>query len=115
MTAAKKLSADADNLFARFARVIRQRVRIVGPGPLLVVALSGAILCIGFFYVWTRMQLVQIGYEISSLENENSDLKKRKRELLLETASLQSPQELEKKAGKIGLVLPAMGKVVHVP
>jgi cell division protein FtsL len=61
------------------------------------------------------MQLVQIGYEISSLENENGDLKKRKRELLLEIASLQSPQELEKKAGKIGLVLPAMGKVVHVP
>ncbi len=49
-----------------------------------------------------------------SRRNENSDLKKRKRELLLETASLQSPQELEKKAGKIGLVLPAMGKVVSM-
>ncbi|MGO9568417.1 MAG: septum formation initiator family protein [Desulfomonilaceae bacterium] len=115
MTAAKKLSVDADNLFAQFVRVIRRKFRIVGAGPFLVVALSGAILLVGFFYVWTRMQLVQIGYEISSLENENGDLKKRKRELLLEVASLQSPQELEKKAGKIGLVLPAMGKVVHVP
>ncbi len=115
MTAAKKFSVDAQNLFARLVRVTRQRVRIVGAGPFLVVALSGAILCVGFFYVWTRMQLVQIGYEVSSLENENSDLKKRKRELLLEIASLQSPSELEKKAGKLGLVLPAMGKVVHVP
>lgn len=115
MTSAKRFSVDAHNLFARFVRVTRQRVRIVGAGPFLVVALSGAILCIGFFYVWTRMQLVQIGYEVSSLENENNDLKKRKRELLLEIASLQSPSELEKKAGKIGLVLPAMGKVVHVP
>ena len=69
MTAAKKLSVDADNVFARFVRIILQRVRIVGAGPFLVVALSGAILCVGFFYVWTRMQLVQIGYEISSLEN----------------------------------------------
>ncbi len=61
------------------------------------------------------MQLVQMGYELSSLENENNNLKKRKTELLLEIASLQSPQELEKKAGKMGLALPAMGKVVHVP
>lgn len=106
---------DETNSLARLVRFTLQRVRIVGAGPFLVVALSGAILCVGFFYVWTRMQLVQIGYEISSLENENNDLKKRKRELLLEIASLQSPQELEKKAGKIGLVLPAMGKVVHVP
>ncbi len=115
MIAATKLWVDAENLFARFYRVMRQRVRIVGAGPFVVVALAGAILCIGLFYVWTRMQIVQIGYEVSSLENENTDLKKRKRELLLEIASLQSPPELEKKAGKIGLVLPAMGKVVHVP
>jgi cell division protein FtsL len=115
MTASKKSSSGTENLFVRLARVVLQRVRIVGPGPVLIVALSGAILCVGFFYVWTRMQLVQIGYEISSLENKNNDLKKRKRELLLEIASLQSPQELEKKADKIGLVLPAMGKVVHVP
>jgi cell division protein FtsL len=115
MTASNKLSMNAEDLFARLARAVRQRVRTVGAGPVLIVALSGAILCVGFFYVWTRMQLVQIGYEISSLENKNNDLKKRKRELLLEIASLQSPQELEKKAGKIGLVLPAMGKVVHVP
>jgi cell division protein FtsL len=115
MTAANKPSVDPENLLARFVRVAVHRARIVGAGPFLVIALSGAILCVGFFYVWTRMQLVQIGYEISSLENENNDLKKRKRELLLEIASQQSPQELEKKAGKIGLVLPAMGKVVHVP
>ena len=49
MTAAKKLSVDADNVFARFVRIILQRVRIVGAGPFLVVALSGAILCVGFF------------------------------------------------------------------
>jgi len=115
MTTAKKQSSDTDNLFSRIVRFVLLRARIVGPGPFLVLALSGALLCVGLFYVWTRMQLVQIGYEISSLENENGDLKKRKRELLLEIASLQSPQELEKKAGKIGLVLPAMGKVVHVP
>jgi len=69
----------------------------------------------GLFYVWHRMQLVQIGYEISSLEEKNRDLKKRKRELLLEIASLQSPGELEKKALQSGLIVPPRDKVVHVP
>ena len=115
MTGTKKLLLDTNSLFSRAVRLTLHRVRIVGAGPFLVVALSGIILLVGFFYVWTRMQLVQIGYEISSLENENNDLKKRKRELLLEIASLQSPPELERKAGKIGLVFPAMEKVVNVP
>jgi cell division protein FtsL len=83
--------------------------------PAMVMALSVAILFVGMFYVWTRMQLVQIGYQISSVENKNNDLKKRKRELLLEIASLQSPRELENKAAKNGLVFPSVGKVIHVP
>lgn len=81
----------------------------------MVVVVSAAILFVGLFYVWTRMQLVQVGYEIAGLENKNNDLKNRKRELLLEIASLQSPRELEGKAAKYGLVFPARGKVVHVP
>lgn len=81
----------------------------------MAVALSAAVLCVGLFYVWTRMQIVQLGYEISTLEAKNRELKDRKKELMVEMASLQSPTELEKKARKMGLVFPAMEKVVHVP
>jgi cell division protein FtsL len=74
------------------------------------------LLVAGLFYVWTRMQLVQIGYEIAELEKQNNDLRKRKRELMLEIASLESPEELEGQARiKAGLVFPDMGKVFHVP
>ncbi len=73
------------------------------------------VLLIGFFYVWNRMKIVQVGYEISTLENRNKELKNRKRELLLEIASLESPGELEKKAAKQGLRFPAIGRVIHVP
>ncbi|MFH1113350.1 MAG: septum formation initiator family protein [Pseudomonadota bacterium] len=83
--------------------------------PLTVVILSVAVLFVGLFYVRTRMQIVQIGYEISGLETKNKELKNRKRELELEIASLQSPGELERKARKIGLVFPEMQRVVHVP
>lgn len=91
------------------------RVNVPGAGSFMAVVLSAAVLFVGLYYVWSRMQMVQIGYEISTLERKNRELKKRSRELMLELASLQSPEELEKKAKKIGLSIPAMDKVVHVP
>jgi cell division protein FtsL len=99
----------------RSARLFADKTGIFRVGPFMAVVLSAAVLFVGMYYVWTRMQMVQTGYEISELERKNRDLKKRTRELLLEIASLQSPGELEKKASNIGLTLPEMGKVIHVP
>jgi cell division protein FtsL len=96
-------------------RGVAGRAGIQRAGAFMAVVLCAAVLFVGLYYVWTRMQMVQIGYEISTLEQKNRQLKKRARELMLEIASLQSPGELEKKATKIGLTLPAMGNVVHVP
>jgi cell division protein FtsL len=85
-------------------------------GAFLVTVVAVMVLFMGMFYVWTRMKLVQIGYEITALEKKNQELKKRKSELLVELASLQSPQELEAKAReKAGLIFPGIGKVVNVP
>jgi cell division protein FtsL len=82
-------------------------------GALLMVVL---LLFLGLFYVWTRMKLVQIGYEVADLEKKNTALNNRKRELSLEIASIQSPGELEKQARKkVGLVFPSIRRVVHVP
>jgi len=88
-------------------------VRITG--TVIAVVFAVVLLGVGLFYVWHRMQLVQIGYEISSLEEKNKELKKRKRELNVEIASLQSPAELEKKALQHGLFVTPRDKVVHVP
>ena len=85
-------------------------------GTLIVLGLVGLLLSGGLFYVWTRMQLVQIGYEIADMEKKNNALKNRKRELMMEISSLQYPADLEKQAReRAGLVFPDMGKVVHVP
>ena len=93
-----------------------RRLRLGSGGALTAIALVASLLFVGLFYVWTRMQLVQIGYRIAELEKKNNALKNRKRELLLEIASVQSPGELERQARtKAGLVFPGIGKVVHVP
>jgi cell division protein FtsL len=111
-------SGIAEPLFAPLHRLVRalgDKAKIRRVGPIMAVVLSVAALIVGLYYVWTRMQMVQVGYEISELERKNRDLQKRARELMLEIASLESPSELEKKASKIGLSFPEMGKVVHVP
>jgi cell division protein FtsL len=105
----------AGAVLARTIGISRLQPGIRRAAPLTVVLVSVTILFIGLFYVRTRMQIVQIGYEISEQETKNRDIKNRKRELQLEIASLQSPGELERKARKLGLVSPAMQRVVHVP
>jgi cell division protein FtsL len=85
-------------------------------GTFLVATLAAIVLFTGLFYVWSRMRLVQIGYEITELERINNDLKKRKRELKLELASIEAPANLEKRAREeAGLIFPPISRVVHVP
>jgi cell division protein FtsL len=115
MVRASKIALQLTGTMGRFVRTAADRTGIRRMGPFIGVVLSAAVLFVGLFYVWTRMQMVQIGYEISRTESKNRELQKRMRELTLEIASLQSPAELEKKASKIGLTLPPMDKVIHVP
>jgi cell division protein FtsL len=109
------VTTGADDWFGRISRLAVDGVEIRRSAPYLAVVISVAVIIVGLFYVWTRMQVVQIGYETSSLEEKNKELQNRKRELLLEIASLQSPAELQQKAVKQGLRFPDMGKVLHVP
>jgi cell division protein FtsL len=115
VTVTAKTTHSSASRFARFFDGTRNRSEILRAAPVMVVAISVAVILVGLFYVWTSMQIVQTGYAISTLEEKNKELRNRQRELLLEIASLESPSELQKKAAKQGLVLPAMGKVVHVP
>jgi cell division protein FtsL len=83
--------------------------------PYCVVLALLVLLLTGLFNVWTRMDQVQLGYEISNLQTKNKELKDRVRELSLELSSLESPAELEKMAKKQGLRLPSVGRIIHVP
>ena len=83
--------------------------------PYCLVLTLLVLLLTGLFNVWTRMDQVQLGYEISNLQTKNKELKDRSRELSLELSSLESPAELEKMAKKQGLRLPSVGRIIHVP
>jgi len=53
------------------------------------------LLCSSLVYVWTRICVVQQGYELSMLNKEIDGLVGRKSRLESEIASLKSPQRLE--------------------
>lgn len=61
----------------------------------LYCAVMAVILCSSLIYVWTRIRVVQQGYEVSRLSKETDELTKQKSRLEAEIAALKSPQRLE--------------------
>lgn len=47
------------------------------------------------FYVWSRVQVVQLGYELTTLKRQTEDLNKQASNLELDIAKLKSPERLE--------------------
>jgi len=79
------------------------------PGLFLVVVLSI------LFYVWTRVQVVQLGYEISAGLNQKQAAIIAQNELKLEIATVSSAQRLERDAtGKLGMYHPSNDQLVII-
>lgn len=61
----------------------------------LYCVIVGFVLFSSLLYVWTRVRVVQQGYEVSTLSREVEELTGQKSTLESEIASLKSPQRLE--------------------
>lgn len=69
----------------------------------------------GFVYVWQRVQVIKTGYEIEALKKEKEALLTTNKGLLIESATLTSPDRIETIASKdIGMRPPGDGQVVMV-
>ena len=90
----------------RFSGVLLQ----ILPGALLA-ALFAAV---GILHVTSRVLVVDTGYRLSRLEEENRQLTLRNDRLKLELATLVSPARLEKLARDQGLQPPPAGTVISL-
>ncbi len=83
----------------------------------LEVALLGLILVgVALFHVWLRLQVVHMGYVLSTTSKLQSQLEQEQRELKVELATLMSPDRLEAMARKrLGLAAPEKGQVIVLP
>lgn len=96
---------------AKTARVARERV------ALLPIALIGCgMVLFALAHVWLRLQVVHLGYELSTTSKLQNQLEQENRELKVELATLTSPERLQATVrSRLGMVEPATGGVVILP
>jgi cell division protein FtsL len=87
----------------------RKRIFVMG---LCALALIGVTL----IQVWLRLQVVQMGYVLSTISKFHGRLEQENRELKVELATLTSPDRLEALArNRLGLVPPEKGQIIVLP
>jgi cell division protein FtsL len=69
-----------------------------------------------WLHVWLRLQVVHMGYVLSTTSKLQSRLEQENRELKIELATMTSPERLESLARRrVGLRQPEKGQVIVLP
>lgn len=72
-------------------------------------------LCLVFVFVWERVDMVRLGYQVERLKHEKVVLERERDELKVKFSALSSPDRIAKVATeKFGMSLPQPGQVVMV-
>lgn len=78
--------------------------------------LMGCVVSLALFHVWLRLQVVRLGYVLSTTSKLQGQLEQENRELRLELATLTSPDRLGDSAQeRLGLREPKRGQLVVLP
>lgn len=85
------------------------------PNLVPVLGFIALLLAVSLFFVWSRVQVTNLDYEISQLESTLRDLRQETSNLRLEAASLRNPERIERVARKeLNLRLPSAEQVITV-
>jgi cell division protein FtsL len=82
----------------------------------LTVTLGAVLVGLVWLHVWLRLQVVHVGYVLSTTSKLQSRLEQENRELKIELATMTSPDRLESLARRrLGLRQPEKGQVIVLP
>jgi len=85
------------------------------PNLVPVLGFIALLLSVSLFFVWSRVQVTSLEYEMSQVESTLRDLRQETSNLRLEAASLRSPERIERVARqKLRLRLPSADQVITV-
>ncbi len=83
---------------------------------LATIFLVACLVSLALVHVWLRLQVIHLGYVLSTTSKLQGQLEQVNRELKLELATLTSPDRLEELArSRLGLREPEQGQVVILP
>jgi cell division protein FtsL len=96
---------------------LRARTRETARPSFKAIAAAGTVvLVMAALLVWIRLQVVGVGYQLSSGRQLEQGLEQEQRELELEIATLSSPRRLEQVAReRLGMGPPAPGQIITAP
>lgn len=85
------------------------------PNLVPVLGFISLLLMVSLFFVWSRVQVTSLEYEMSKLESKLRGLRQEASNLSLEAASLRDPERIERVARKeLNLRLPSSEQVITV-
>ncbi len=85
------------------------------PNLVPVLVFIAMLLVVSLFFVWSRVQVTSLEYEMSQLESALRSLRQEASSLSLEAASLSSPDRIERVARQeLNLRLPSAEQVITV-
>jgi cell division protein FtsL len=83
---------------------------------LLPVVLGLGLVAMALLHVWLRLQVIHLGYVLSTRSKLQSQLEQENRELKVELATLTSPGRLEAMArSRLGMTEPERAQMVVLP
>lgn len=78
---------------------------------LRLIGLGMIVMMLSLFYIWSRVEVVKMGYEIGGLIKHQKDLKVQGQKLKLELSVLKAPERIESLASeKLKMVWPTADK-----
>lgn len=66
------------------------------------------------FYLWIRLEIIELGYEISRANRIRHELTEENKRLKIELTNLKSPERIEGIGRRLGLHYPSGGEVIRV-
>ncbi len=79
------------------------------------IIISFIIVLVAFVYLWSRVTVVNLGYEISAANSARSELTEINKRLRIELVKLKSPERIERMAtAELGLNYPVAEQVISI-
>jgi len=91
------------------AKERQRRFMLLVVPPLISALMIAASL---FFYLWTRVSVVTMGYDLSALKTKRIALIQKNRELRIQLDTMITPGELERIGKEMGLIYPNQDQII---
>src|SRR5215207_1570755 len=101
-------------LQSKKCQVASGRTHLTGVSPMKILTVAAG-LCLVFMFVWERVDMVRVGYQIERLKHDKVLLERERDELRVKVSALSAPDRIAKVASeKLGMGLPQQGQVIMV-